>query len=80
MVKRIREKILKGERMCDKCGRPIVEKQKVKMLLPSNQELHSKIRRTWNISPVEKIKKSKKIYYRPLSKREVRDVLTKEDF
>jgi hypothetical protein len=39
-----------------------------------------KIRRTWSINPRTKIKESKKKYNRGLTKKEVRNILEKEDF
>ena len=39
-----------------------------------------KFRRTWEINPKTRIKKSKKIYKRQLSKKELEELLKKEDF
>ena len=38
-----------------------------------------KIRRSWNISPVTKVKKSKKLYNRALTKQQVKHILKVED-
>ena len=37
-------------------------------------------RRIWNISPVTKVKPNKKVYDRNLSKKEVKNLLTREDY
>jgi hypothetical protein len=39
-----------------------------------------KIRRTWNINPRLRIKESKKIYNRQLSKKQLKETLKNEDF
>jgi hypothetical protein len=38
-----------------------------------------KIRKTWNISPVTKVKKSKKIYNRALTNQQIKNILNSED-
>ena len=42
--------------------------------------MNIKIRRTWQLNPRTKIKESKKIYKRQLSKKELKELLKKEDF
>ena len=37
-------------------------------------------RRTWVVSPITKVKKSKKLYKRNLTKQEIHKVLEQEDF
>ncbi len=37
-------------------------------------------RRTWNVSPITKVKRSKKLYNRQLTKKQVKEILTMEDF
>jgi hypothetical protein len=39
-----------------------------------------KIRRYWNINPKTKIKESKKLYSRKLTKKEIKEALKQENF
>lgn len=43
-------------------------------------DIYKKIRKTWNRSPVTKIKKSKKLYNRQLSKKDIDRIRKEEEF
>lgn len=71
--------------MCGKCRKPIPIQQRKSIDECSMEEWDKayqkiKIRRTWNIKPVQKVKQSKRIYNRKLTKKELQKVLKKEDF
>jgi SOS response regulatory protein OraA/RecX len=42
--------------------------------------LYKKIRKTWVVAPVTKVKKSKKVYNRKFSQKELQHILKQEDF
>lgn len=42
--------------------------------------LYKKIRKNWVVPPVTKVKKSKKVYNRKFSKKELEHILKQEDF
>jgi hypothetical protein len=51
-------------------------KKKSKKLIPA----YVTLRQVWEINPRTRIKQSKKIYNRQLSKKEIREIRNREDF
>jgi len=43
--------------------------------MTTNHDFNKKVRKTWVISPIEKIKKSKKKYNRKKNKKEMREII-----
>jgi len=71
---------MKNTEPLDCQGVPPNGKGKISIRLPSNYEIYKKERKTWKINPKTKIKESKKVYNRKLTKKEIDKFRKEEDY